>query len=90
MKNSASENVFFIESDEEGEDREFGRDEMGGNESDYSNDSNDNQEQRKPSSYSMAWPQSYRSDTSCSYVALTSLRKCVSVSLSLWDTDTCD
>ncbi|KAI5396925.1 amino acid transporter AVT1C [Lathyrus oleraceus] len=60
MKNSASENVFFIESDEEGEDREFGRDEMGGNESDYSNDSNDNQEQRKPSSYSMAWPQSYR------------------------------
>ncbi|CAK8571178.1 unnamed protein product [Lathyrus sativus] len=60
MKNSSSDNVFFIESDEEGEDREFGRDEMDGNESDYSNDSNDNQVQRKPSSYSMAWPQSYR------------------------------
>ncbi|XP_058728271.1 amino acid transporter AVT1C-like [Vicia villosa] len=58
MKNSASEQVFFIESDEEGEERELGRDEMDGNESDYSNDSNE--VQRKPSSYSMAWPQSYR------------------------------
>ncbi|CAI8602041.1 unnamed protein product [Vicia faba] len=60
MKNSASDQVFFIESDEEGEEREFGRNEMDGNESDYSDDSNDNQVQRKPSSYSMAWPQSYR------------------------------
>ncbi|XP_073226656.1 amino acid transporter AVT1C-like [Cicer arietinum] len=57
MKNSVSDHGFYIESDE---DNELGKEENDGNESDYSNDSDDNQGQRKPSSYSMAWPQSYR------------------------------
>lgn len=62
MKNSVSDHGFYIESDE---DNELGKEENDGNESDYSNDSDDNQGQRKPSSYSMAWPQSYRSINYC-------------------------
>jgi hypothetical protein len=63
MKNSASDHGLFIESDDD-EEKDLGRDENDGNESDFSNDSHDNLDQRKPSSYSMAWPQSYRSATS--------------------------
>ncbi|CAJ2673472.1 unnamed protein product [Trifolium pratense] len=59
MKNSASDQCFFIDSDND-EERELGREVNDGNVSDFSNDSNDNLYQRKPSSYSMAWPQSYR------------------------------
>ncbi|GAU50308.1 hypothetical protein TSUD_409200 [Trifolium subterraneum] len=60
MKNSSSDQCFFIESDND-EDKELGREENNvGNESDFSCDSNENLDQRKPSSYSMAWPQSYR------------------------------
>lgn len=54
MKNSASDNGMYVEeSDEDVENNE-------GNDSDYSIDSNENQSMRKPSSYSIAWPQSYR------------------------------
>ncbi|KAJ1435933.1 Amino acid transporter, transmembrane domain [Sesbania bispinosa] len=60
MKNSASDQSFYIDSDEEDVEKDLNKDEQDGNDSDYSNDSNDNQAQRKPSSYSMAWPQSYR------------------------------
>ncbi|KAK2400424.1 amino acid transporter AVT1C [Trifolium repens] len=59
MKNSASDHGLFIESDDD-EEKDLGRDQNDGNESDFSNDSHDNLDQRKPSSYSMAWPQSYR------------------------------
>ncbi|KAK7279046.1 hypothetical protein RJT34_24089 [Clitoria ternatea] len=55
MKNSASDQGLFVESDDE-EDVE----KLDGNDSDFSNDSNENQAMRKPSTYSMAWPQSYR------------------------------
>lgn len=61
MKNSVSDQGFFIESDEDDAEKDLNKEENDGNDSDYSNDSNDNQGQRKPSSYSMAWPQSYRS-----------------------------
>lgn len=55
MKNSASDNGMYVEeSDEDVENND-------GNDSDYSIDSNENQSMRKPSSYSIAWPQSYRS-----------------------------
>ncbi|XP_019435520.1 PREDICTED: vacuolar amino acid transporter 1-like isoform X1 [Lupinus angustifolius] len=57
MKNSASETSFYVESDEEDAEREIQNE---GNDSDYSIDSNENHPQRKPSSYSMQWPQSYR------------------------------
>ncbi|CAL0303113.1 unnamed protein product [Lupinus luteus] len=58
MKNSASETSFYVESDEEGaEEKEIEND---GNDSDYSIDSNGNHPLRKPSSYGMQWPQSYR------------------------------
>jgi len=61
MKNSASESgLYIIESDEDVE-KDLQKDENDGNESDYSNDSNENQSMRKPSNYSIAWPQSYRS-----------------------------
>ncbi|XP_028208092.1 amino acid transporter AVT1C-like isoform X1 [Glycine soja] len=60
MKNSASESgLYIIESDEDVE-KDLQKDENDGNESDYSNDSNENQSMRKPSNYSIAWPQSYR------------------------------
>lgn len=58
MKKSDSEQGFYIGSDEEDEEKELNREENDGNDSDYSNGSNENQGQ--PSSYSMAWPQSYR------------------------------
>ncbi|KAK7290506.1 hypothetical protein RIF29_04977 [Crotalaria pallida] len=60
MKNSVSDQCFFVESDEE--DGEKGMQSMhnDGNDSDFSIDSNENQPQRKPSSYGMQWPQSYR------------------------------
>ncbi|KAF1897339.1 hypothetical protein Lal_00035042 [Lupinus albus] len=57
MKNSVSETSFYVESDEEDAEKEIQND---GNDSDYSIDSNGNNPQRKPSSYSMQWPQSYR------------------------------
>jgi len=60
MKNSPSDQGFYIESDED-EEKVLGREENDGNESDYSNGSDENEEERRPSSYSMAWPQSYRS-----------------------------
>lgn len=61
MKNSASESgLYIIESDEDVE-KDMQKDENDGNDSDYSNDSNGNLSMRKPSNYSIAWPQSYRS-----------------------------
>ncbi|KHN22348.1 Vacuolar amino acid transporter 1 [Glycine soja] len=60
MKNSASESgLYIIESDEDVE-KDMQKDENDGNDSDYSNDSNGNLSMRKPSNYSIAWPQSYR------------------------------
>lgn len=61
MNNSVSDQGFFIESDDEDTDKEMSKEENDGNDSDYFHDSNDNLVQRKPSSYSIAWPQSYRS-----------------------------
>lgn len=60
MKNSVSDQSFYVESDGEDEEKRYNKGECDGNESDYSNDSNENQQQRKPSMYSLAWPQSYR------------------------------
>ncbi|CAI9780065.1 unnamed protein product [Fraxinus pennsylvanica] len=64
MKNSVSEQSLYIESDEEDEEKPYdaGGDEQDGNESDFSNYSNDNKNshQSKPNSYNTSWPQSYR------------------------------
>ena len=59
MKNSESDQAFFIESDEE-EDKDSIRGENDGNDSEYSNSSDDNPHQGKPSSLNPSWPQSYR------------------------------
>ncbi|EOY18729.1 Transmembrane amino acid transporter family protein isoform 2, partial [Theobroma cacao] len=63
MKNSVSDQSFYIESeDEEDEEKVFNRHEGedDGNESDVSDSSAENQQQNKPSSYNTSWPQSYR------------------------------
>lgn len=60
MKNSVSDHSFYVESDEEDAEKDLNKGEEDGNDSDYSIDSNENQPQRKPSSYSIQWPQSYR------------------------------
>ncbi|CAN1339386.1 Amino acid transporter AVT1C [Linum perenne] len=57
MKNSASDQSFYIDSDEE-EERDFNPDEEGDDDSDESMP--DNQNQSKPGSYITSWPQSYR------------------------------
>ncbi|KAK9049949.1 hypothetical protein SSX86_031086 [Deinandra increscens subsp. villosa] len=60
MRNSESEQAFYIESDEDVDvDSVGGEDD--GNESEFSNDSDDNaQRQSKPNSLNPSWPQSYR------------------------------
>ncbi|GAV62530.1 Aa_trans domain-containing protein [Cephalotus follicularis] len=63
MKNSVSDQSFYIESEEEeDEEKEFGRNEGDddGHQSDSSDSSADNQQQNKPNSYNTSWPQSYR------------------------------
>ncbi|XVE68827.1 hypothetical protein DITRI_Ditri09bG0101200 [Diplodiscus trichospermus] len=63
MNNSASDQSFYIETeDEEDEEKLFNRieGEVDGNESDDSDSSAENQQQNKPSSYNTSWPQSYR------------------------------
>ncbi|PON41719.1 Amino acid transporter, transmembrane domain containing protein [Trema orientale] len=62
MNNSPDEHNFYIESEEDDEEKEFhkGVDEDGGNESDSSNFSAENQQQNRPGSYNTSWPQSYR------------------------------
>lgn len=61
MKNSISDHAFFIESDDEDEDKDSIRGEDDGNDSDFSNYSDENpQQQQKPSSLNPSWPQSYR------------------------------
>lgn len=64
MNNSVSENSFIIESDEEDEEKDLNKGGVDGNDSDSSNYSNENPPQRKPSSYNISWPQSYRSTPS--------------------------
>ncbi|KAL2555580.1 Transmembrane amino acid transporter family protein [Forsythia ovata] len=63
MKNSLSEQSFYIESEEEDEEKACDNGEDG-NESDFSkysdDNDNDNAEQSKPNSYNTPWPQSYR------------------------------
>nr|KYP53657.1 Vacuolar amino acid transporter 1 [Cajanus cajan] len=59
MKNSASDNGMYIESDDDVEKDLQHKDYNDENDSFYSNDSNENQS-LKPASYSIAWPQSYR------------------------------
>ncbi|XP_073297529.1 amino acid transporter AVT1C-like isoform X1 [Primulina huaijiensis] len=66
MKNSESEQNFFIESEEEDEEKAYNKGEDGedGNDSDSSYCSNDNEyanrQNSKPDSYTTSWPQSYR------------------------------
>ncbi|KAK7268260.1 hypothetical protein RIF29_20955 [Crotalaria pallida] len=60
MNNSVSENSIFIESDEEDEERDLSKGGDDGNDSDSSGYSHENPPQRKPSSYNISWPQSYR------------------------------
>ncbi|KAK4480342.1 hypothetical protein RD792_013413 [Penstemon davidsonii] len=67
MKNSISEQSFYIESDEEDVEKTYdrlGEDNEDGNDSDYSNYYNDNddenRQQSKPNSLNINWPQSYR------------------------------
>ncbi|KZV24260.1 vacuolar amino acid transporter 1 [Dorcoceras hygrometricum] len=66
MKNSESEQNFFIESEEEDEENAYNKGEDGedGDDSDSSFYSNDdgygNRQNSKPNSYTTSWPQSYR------------------------------
>lgn len=62
MKNSASDQSFYIESEEEDEENVYGKvgDQGDGNESDSSASSTEDHRQNKPSSYNTSWPQSYR------------------------------
>lgn len=61
MKNSVSDQAFFIESEDDEEDKDSIRGEDDGNDSEFSNYSDDNpQHQSKPSSLNPSWPQSYR------------------------------
>lgn len=61
MKNSVSDQAFFIESEDEEEDKDSIRGEDDGNDSEFSNYSDDNpHHQNKPSSLNPSWPQSYR------------------------------
>ncbi|XP_073274361.1 amino acid transporter AVT1C-like [Primulina huaijiensis] len=66
MKNSDSEQNFFIESEEEDEEKAYNKGEDGedGNDSDSSSYSNDNEyanrQNSRPNSYTTSWPQSYR------------------------------
>ncbi|XP_057475723.1 amino acid transporter AVT1C-like [Actinidia eriantha] len=60
MKNSVSEQSLYIESEDEDEVKEFDKGEIDGYDSDFSNCSNENQKQSKPSSVNTTWPQSYR------------------------------
>ncbi|XP_022765408.1 amino acid transporter AVT1C isoform X1 [Durio zibethinus] len=63
MKNSVSDQSFYIESEEEeDEEKVINKHDGGddGNESDASDSSAENQQQNKPSSYNTSWPQSYR------------------------------
>jgi len=61
MNNSVSDNSFIIESDEEDEEKDLNKGGGDGNDSDSSSYSTENPPQRKPSSYNISWPQSYRS-----------------------------
>lgn len=61
MKNSASDHSFYIESEEEDEEKAFHNNE--GEDDRHELDSSDGEHaapQRQPSSYSTQWPQSYR------------------------------
>ncbi|KAL7607462.1 hypothetical protein Lser_V15G18978 [Lactuca serriola] len=61
MKNSVSDQAFFIESEDYEEDKDSTRGEDDRNDSEFSNYSDDNpQHQIKPSSLNPSWPQSYR------------------------------
>ncbi|KAK7357020.1 hypothetical protein VNO80_16301 [Phaseolus coccineus] len=60
MNNSVSENSFIIESDEDDMEKDLNKDGGDGNDSDSSSYSTENPPQRKPSSYNISWPQSYR------------------------------
>ncbi|XP_027938061.1 amino acid transporter AVT1C-like [Vigna unguiculata] len=60
MNNSVSENSFIIESDEEDVEKDSNKGGGDGNDSDSSSYSTENPPQRKPSSYNISWPQSYR------------------------------
>lgn len=60
MKNSVSDQSFYIESDEEDEENVSNRDNNDGNDSDSSHSSSDNEQQNKTNSYITSWPQSYR------------------------------
>ncbi|KDP30471.1 hypothetical protein JCGZ_16150 [Jatropha curcas] len=63
MKNSVSEQSFYIESEEEDEYKEHNRGEEGeddGNQSDSDYSLAGNRQQSKPGSYTTSWPQSYR------------------------------
>uniref|UniRef100_A0A6N2LQ64 Amino acid transporter transmembrane domain-containing protein n=1 Tax=Salix viminalis TaxID=40686 RepID=A0A6N2LQ64_SALVM len=64
MKNSISDQSFYLESEEEDEEKELGRDGQGeedNNESDSDNSlADDNLQQSKTGLYNTSWPQSYR------------------------------
>ncbi|KAE9589893.1 putative amino acid transporter, transmembrane domain-containing protein [Lupinus albus] len=60
MNNSISGNSIYIESDDEDEEKDLNKVENDGYDSDSSNYSDENPPQRKPSSYNISWPQSYR------------------------------
>ncbi|KAG8390605.1 hypothetical protein BUALT_Bualt01G0100900 [Buddleja alternifolia] len=63
MKNSVSEQSFYIDSEEEDEEKAYHKedDNEDGNDSDSSKYSeNDNRQQSKPNSFNPSWPQSYR------------------------------
>ncbi|XP_050209546.1 amino acid transporter AVT1C [Mercurialis annua] len=60
MKNSVSEQSFYIESEDEDEESNRGGEEDDGNESDSDDSLADNRQQSKVGSYNTSWPQSYR------------------------------
>ena len=60
MRNSVSEQSFYIESDEEDEENMSNRSNSDGHDSDSSHSSTEIEQQNIPNSYTTSWPQSYR------------------------------
>lgn len=61
MNHVPSDQSFYIESEEEDDRKDYEEEEDDDQSHSYSSDANDdNQTQTKPSSYTTAWPQSYR------------------------------
>lgn len=61
MNHVPSDQSFYIESEDEDDRKDYVEEEDGHSHSDSSDANDDEQHTQKPSSYTTAWPQSYRS-----------------------------